>query len=663
MGGLEGRTLDRYELKQMIGKGGMADVYLGYDPRFERTVAVKVFKRDDENLLRRFIREARLMASLRHAHLMPIYDTGESTLDGVSQYFIVMPFMEGGTLRERIHRDVLSLQETCRYLRQIADVLDYVHQRGIIHRDIKSSNVLLDAEDRCYLSDFGIARTMHDATMTTTEGVLGTVDYVAPELFEENQKANAASDLYSLGVLVFEMVTRQLPFSAESQIALVAMHINRYPPSPRCLVPHLSLQTERIMLKALEKRPEQRYASAVIFAEMFCRSIANRSGTGVSAEIPPVKTADIALRDRKTVALPPPAVDVSPRVRPMPPARSTEGRSRPTAADSVSRPSVHQLQPVSIAGKRHSSRANTYGIVVAILALLALLVVVTPMVFISLNRQYDGSGTATPLSTQPVAQLHSTTSPTRMAIATPTPNQTANTRANTATAVRRAANATATAIAGPTATVEAQISATAGVIRTATAGNPIYSDPLNDSDGLATRRANWDRNANCTFRGDGYHVSAKKVLGNGQSSGCIENGHAYANATISADMTILSGHSGGVFFRASTALLMRTYAGYLFEVDKQGHYTISRSSNFVTGKKLLSMGTVTRGFHTGSNVRNTLQVIADGSSLSFYINGVFLDTEIDTSFTSGGIAFLATSYSGGSDAEIVYSNLQVFPIA
>src|SRR3954452_236795 len=104
MSGLEGRTLDRYKLKQLIGKGGMADVYLGYDPRFERTVAIKVFRRDDEDLLRRFIREARLMANLRHASLMPIYDTGESVLDGLTQYYIVMPFMENGTLRGRIRR-------------------------------------------------------------------------------------------------------------------------------------------------------------------------------------------------------------------------------------------------------------------------------------------------------------------------------------------------------------------------------------------------------------------------------------------------------------------------------------------------------------------------------------------------------------------------------
>src|SRR5579885_2583964 len=146
MAGLEGRTLNRYQLQRLIGHGGMADVYLGFDPRSQRDVAVKVFKREDEGMLRRFIREAKLMASLHNPYLMPVYDTGETMVDGLSRYYIVMPFMEGGTLRARIKRSRPSLKETCRYLREIASALDYMHQQGIIHRDIKSSNVLLNDE-------------------------------------------------------------------------------------------------------------------------------------------------------------------------------------------------------------------------------------------------------------------------------------------------------------------------------------------------------------------------------------------------------------------------------------------------------------------------------------------------------------------------------------
>src|SRR6266568_6247696 len=172
----EGQTLGRYELQQLVGKGGMADVYRGYDTQSGRVVAVKIFKRQDEELLRRFVREARLMATLRHPHLMPIYSAGEARLNGMTQYYITMPYMEG-TLRGRIHHGPLSLSDACRALTSIADALDYIHSQGIIHRDIKSSNVLLDSRGQCFLSDFGIARATTDATqLTQTGNVLGTVD-------------------------------------------------------------------------------------------------------------------------------------------------------------------------------------------------------------------------------------------------------------------------------------------------------------------------------------------------------------------------------------------------------------------------------------------------------------------------------------------------------
>jgi len=163
---LEGKILDRFELRRVIGKGGMANVYEAQDLQFQRKVAVKVFKREDEEMLRRFIREARLMGTLGHEHLVTIIDSGQCQLDGDTRYYIVMPFLEGGTLRARIRRSPLSLSEACRTIRGIASALDYIHSQGIIHRDIKASNVLLDANGECYLTDFGIARIISDAPGT-----------------------------------------------------------------------------------------------------------------------------------------------------------------------------------------------------------------------------------------------------------------------------------------------------------------------------------------------------------------------------------------------------------------------------------------------------------------------------------------------------------------
>ncbi len=268
--GLAGRTLDHYTLGQRVGKGGMADVYLGYDPHFQRPVAVKIFKQDSDGMLRRFMREAQIMAALHHPHLVPIYDTGESELDGVTRYYIVMPFINGGTLGKRIQHSILSPDEASRYLFDIASALDYLHRHGIIHRDIKSTNVLLSTDDLCYLSDLGVARIMDDtSSLTTTGNVLGTVDYIAPELFVSDGKADARSDIYSLGVLLYEMITGRRPFAAENQVALASMHVNQPPPLPRLLVPNIAPQIESVLLKALEKDPERRYPTAGALADAF----------------------------------------------------------------------------------------------------------------------------------------------------------------------------------------------------------------------------------------------------------------------------------------------------------------------------------------------------------------------------------------------------------
>src|SRR5579883_3495673 len=262
----------------------MANVYEAYDPVFHRVVAVKVFKREDEEMLQRFIREARVMARLHHPHLVEIYDTGEAPLDGVTRYYIVMPLLTGGTLRLRIRRSPLSLDEVCTCLSDIAGALDYIHRENIVHRDIKASNVLLNDEGRCYLTDFGIARITTEATqLTSTGNVLGTVDYVAPELFEVHRRADARSDLYSLGVLLYEMVTGRLPFTADNQLALISMHVNKQPPSPRLYVPQITTAVENVMFRALEKQPEMRYESATALAEAFCQAVKQgQSGVGLA---------------------------------------------------------------------------------------------------------------------------------------------------------------------------------------------------------------------------------------------------------------------------------------------------------------------------------------------------------------------------------------------
>src|SRR5579863_2571836 len=338
MAELEGRTLDRYELRRLIGRGGMANVYEAIDKQTERIVAVKIFKREDEEMLRRFIREAQLMASMRENHLVPIYDYGARELDNLPFYYIVMPYMEVGTLRARIRRGPLSLVEACHAIRDVASALDYIHKQGIIHRDIKASNVLISSDGDYFLTDFGIARITGDAThLTTTGNVLGTVDYVAPELFELDRKADARSDLYSLGVLLYEMVMGRLPFIAENQIALVSMHIQRRPPAPRSIVPTIPVQVERVVLKVLEKKPEQRYGSAQQLASAFCRAVASSTGASIPdyATVAPSAFAPASPVPRQGQLILKPLLPQinpdarAPEIRPSPLAKGTEGMRIP----------------------------------------------------------------------------------------------------------------------------------------------------------------------------------------------------------------------------------------------------------------------------------------------------------------------------------------------
>jgi serine/threonine protein kinase len=651
---LEDKILDRYALRRLVGRGGMANVYEAQDLQSYQNVAVKVFKREDEELLRRFIREARLMASLHHEHLVPIIDSGESQLDGDTRYYIVMPFLDGGTLRARIRRSPLSLAEACYALRAIAGALDYIHSQGIIHRDIKASNVLLDANGECYLTDFGIARITGDVTQLTSTGdVLGTVDYVAPELYEADRRADARSDLYSLGVLLFEMVTGRLPFPAENQLVAVSMHMNKRPPSPRSIAPHISSQVERVIFKALEKKPEQRYASAAELVDAFCRAVSASNKNGLLEHSSALKVgqpevvAPIAGAEQALPAPLPPAPAVNTTVRPAPLANATEGYQfiaphyglDTTIADAETLPSPSS-EPAS---PRPPYRRRRFAIV---LALLALILLGASIISIVIPRANNANRSNVTGATQGVATAPVVQSPTGHPTATP--NLTATALAVTATAQ---AQQTATAIAGVTATAEAHASATAGVIQTATSGKPAYQDALNN----ANDPAEWDRDSQCVFASGGYHVKESSNL-----HGCKESAYTYQNAAITVDMRILSGQSGGLFFRINTNIF-NEYYGYLFEIDSIGRYRISVSGNYSFGSTPLQGWTTAPALKQGNTVTNTLQVIAQESSLSFYANGVFLVQLKNTAYnTPGMIAFLATS-NGKIPADVVYSNLNVYP--
>ncbi|HVB24926.1 MAG TPA: protein kinase [Ktedonobacteraceae bacterium] len=676
MPGLEGKTLNHYELRRLVGRGGMADVYAGYDSLLEREVAVKVFKREEEQMLRRFVREAQLMDSLSNPHLVPIYDSGSSLIGDTTWYYIVMPFMQGGTLRARIRRSPLSLTETCIDLGDIADALDYIHSRGIVHRDIKASNVLLDTEGRCFLADFGIARTSTDATqLTSTGNVLGTVDYVAPELFETNRKADAGSDLYSLGVLLFEMVTGRLPFFAENQIALVTMHMNAQPPVPSSIAPQVTPSVDRVILRALAKQPEQRYSSATALADAFCHAVAfGAAAPGdvweqLDGAMPPIGAYHgaqaISGSDLPALIQSPTGQSAhdGPIVLP-PPITGQPRRNMQTPVVSLQASPIPPVTPAPpVSPTRPQPRRDRRAMIVTIMALVVLLLVIVPVVVVAVMYPGNTSPTSPPATSASTqggttgATVTSTTAATPTP--SPTPNATATAQAQTAATATAQAQATASAIAAVTATARAQASATAGVIATATGGSPTYADTLTNPYISKTQLAQWDGvnggDSQCVFSSNGYAV--KQNISSSNLHACHEAAYQYGNATIKVDVTILKGHSGGLFFRFSNGPF-GTYNGYLFEIDSNGNYKLS-----IFAGNAIQDWTPATALKTGYNVTNTIAVIMNGSTFALYANGAYLTTLTDSSnaFASGNLAFFASATN--ADTEVVFSNLGIYPLS
>ena len=265
----------RYKLLERLGSGGMADVYRAIDHRLRREVAVKVLRPidGDPSFAERFRREARHAASIQHPNVAAIYDVGE---DGDERY-IVMELVHGDTLKDVVRRrGPLDEDEALTIAERIAQGLDAAHARGVVHRDLKPQNVLIGGDGRPRIVDFGIAKAMGGTALTSTAAVLGTAQYFAPEQ-AAGGSADHRSDVYSLGVVLFEMVTGKPPFDGANPIEIAMRHVRETPPRPSSWRPGLRRATDEVVLRALEKDPERRFASAAAMAAALRRA---RDGAG-----------------------------------------------------------------------------------------------------------------------------------------------------------------------------------------------------------------------------------------------------------------------------------------------------------------------------------------------------------------------------------------------
>ena len=286
-GDLVGQELGHYRIKRQIGLGGMATVFLAEDIHLGREVALKVFwprPGETRDFLRRFAREARVLAQLDHPHILPVYDYGER--DELA--YLVTPYMSGGTLKQLLReRRALPPSEAIQLISQVLPALQYAHDRNLIHRDIKPGNLLFKADGSLVLADFGLVKVVEGAgsegtplqTLSDTgKSITGTPEYMAPEQIEG--RAVMASDIYSVGIVLYEMVTGQRPFTGESLLNILMKHVNETPCPPHELNPYVSPQLEAVIQKAMAKEPQKRFARPADFLQALRQAGNPASPTG-----------------------------------------------------------------------------------------------------------------------------------------------------------------------------------------------------------------------------------------------------------------------------------------------------------------------------------------------------------------------------------------------
>lgn len=608
MSDLIGKTIGQYQIVEQIGLGGMATVYKAYQPSIDRYVAIKILPKQlayDPNFVKRFQHEAKAIAALEHPHILPIHD-----FDTEGEYtYLVMRYVEGGTLTNLMGQS-LPYERIIQIVGNIARALDYAHRQGVVHRDIKPSNILIDKHGEELLTDFGIAKMVEgssDTQLTSAGSILGTPAYMSPEQ-AEGKAVDGRSDIYSLGVVLYELLTGQPPYRAETPLAIVLMHLNEPLLPPRTIKPGIPEPLERVVLKAMAKKPDDRFQSAADMEKALKQALREiESSPG---------TADLPLPSSRTRTEPAPQL-----VSPPPPAKSGG-----------------IMAPLLIVG----------GLVVLLLCVAGAGVIAWAVMGTPTNR---ATGTAV-ASSQVQANLPTATpkptTPTTSATPTTPPTPT----------IPATAEPASTATASPSATpVTTPASGDTALYPSDQAGEILFAEDFasNDND--------WDTGTETDEYGQ---YQAEIVDGRYRLSHQAEQGTFIWEEPAEADF-----HDFDDFFVSVNAIPVEYSAPfayglvfrsntddqqlYAFEIDSDGYFVVNllQDGEWQTLVEYTEMAAIV------SEGPNTLAVEADGTALTFFINGEEVTSIEDDSLQSGSVGVAFELYETGDTATVDFDNLVV----
>jgi eukaryotic-like serine/threonine-protein kinase len=667
MPGLEGTRLGRYRLQQRLGHGGMSEVYLAYDELMHRDIAIKVMSSTHADYIERFQREAEAIGNLHHNHILPAFDYGHQE----PWHYLVMPYIDHESLSELLDRGPLTLEHAGEMLSQIASALQHAHEHGILHRDIKPSNILLRDDHYAYLADFGLAKAMDGSGSVTHTGVLmGTPEYMAPELADG--LASTSSDLYALGILLYQMVTGRLPFTGDTALAVYLRQMHEQPLPPSRLNPTISQDVEQVILRTLDKDPRRRFQTPNGLAQAYqealnakvplrdiipSRTPTPRAGVAMSdsGEMPPLYNKTSAVEDELAQAHGSRYALAEPYYsdRRVPEADSIFDSASSVAAQeeklvlpayslhanaaaSISADQTIIQQPSSLPSNSpirrpvrptnlHDARHNRNSFMVTSLMGISFLLIIMSVILFAVfayssNRQTERIRTLT-------AQAMSTNQANRAG--GKQPKGTPATRTGvTRLSPQQVPLATANAI---------------------TSAAPALQDDLS-TDFIGGWYVD---NTSCTFAGGAYHVIVKQA---NFLQTCESSTFSFDNAALQVDVSLLSGSNAGLIFRASD----QRY--YDFGIDNQGDYFFRRhDSNGAGGGTITDLipGTRSSAIAPGKR-KNTLLVIANGSDFKLFINRNFVGEQQDSSYIGGQVGFGVGTLPSVNTGEASFSNFKEY---